>query len=51
MQDAELWRRLAEAKWGHRAMDLRAGVHTDWLAFCRHRICVRDIRCCSASSM
>ena len=51
MQDAELWRRLAEAKWGHRAIDLRAGGHTDWLAFCRHRICVRDIRCCSVSSM
>lgn len=47
-KDAELWRRLAEAKWGHCAVDLRAGRHTDWFAFCRHRICLRDIRLATA---
>lgn len=43
-QDPELWRRLAEAKWGHQAISLREGRPTDWQAFCKQRICLRTIR-------
>ncbi|CAL5229426.1 g12748 [Coccomyxa viridis] len=46
MQDNELWRQLAEAKWGATAVALSAkngvaGPET-WFAFCQHRMCVKQ---------
>lgn len=51
VQDNELWRQLAEAKWGGTAVALSAengiaGPET-WFAFCRHRMCVKQHRCLS----
>ncbi len=49
MQDNELWRQLAEAKWGAPAVALSAkngiaGPDT-WFTFCQHRMCVKQHRC------
>lgn len=48
MQDNELWRQLAESKWGPTAVSLSAengiaGPDT-WFAFCQHRMCVKEHR-------
>ena len=48
MQDNELWRQLAETKWGSKAISLSAqngiaGPET-WFAFCQHRMCIKQHR-------
>ena len=48
MQDNELWRQLADTKWGSKAISLSAesgiaGPET-WFAFCQHRMCIKQHR-------
>lgn len=40
-----MWQQIAVAKWGPLVTTLRAGVKTDWAAYCKRRMSLHTIKC------